>query len=93
MKKPDARSLSDEALNERLRQAVRCRLQGSGLKESAARCGLGLTSANDAWQRYQRGGWRAVEVCRSGRPQGSGMILTEAQQKQTQRLIADKMPD
>ncbi len=34
-----------------------------------------------------------MEVCRSGRPQGSGMILTEAQQKQTQRLIADKMPD
>lgn len=93
MKRNDARSLSDEALNERLRQAVRYRIQGGGLKGSAERCGLGLTAANDAWQRYQAGGWRAVAVCRSGRPQGSGMILTKAQQKETQRLIADKMPD
>lgn len=93
MKRTDARSLSDEALNERLRQVVRCRLGGGGLKESAERCEIGLTAANDAWQRYQQGGWRVVPVRRSGRPQGSGMILTEAQQKQTQRLIADKMPD
>lgn len=93
MKKTDARSLSDEALNERLRQVVRCRLRGSGLKESAERCGMGLTAANDAWQRYQRGGWVAVKVSRSGRPQGSGMILTRAQQKETRRLITDKMPD
>ncbi len=93
MKRTDARSLSDEALNERLRQAVRCRLRGDGLKASAERCSLGLTAASDAWQRYRHGGWRAVQVCRSGRPQGSGMILTRAQQKETQRLIADRMPD
>lgn len=64
-----------------------------GLKGSSARCGLGLTAANKAWQSYQRGGWKAVRICRSGRPKGSGLRLTKAEQKETQRLISDKMPD
>jgi transposase len=93
MKRTDARSLTDEALNERRRQVVRCRLQGMGRKASAEQCGLGLTAANKAWQSYKRGGWKAVEVSRSGRPAGSGHLLTEAQQQETQRLISDRMPD
>ncbi|MBK6628171.1 MAG: hypothetical protein IPJ87_06440 [Flavobacteriales bacterium] len=66
MKRTDARSLSDEALNERLRQAVRCRLQGCGLKESSALCSLGLTAANDAWQRYQRGDGEPLRYAAAG---------------------------
>jgi len=93
MKKTDSRSLSDDALNERRRQVVRCRLNGMGRKQSAEHCGMGLTAANKAWQSYKRGGWDGVEVCRSGRPPGSGHKLTAAQQKETQRLISDKMPD
>ena len=93
MKNTDSRSLSDDALNERRRQVVRCRLKGMGLKESAEHCGMGRTAANDAWQQYQKQGWDGVDVERSGRPVGTGHLLTEAQQEETQRLISDKMPD
>ena len=93
MKKPDSRSLSDEALNERLRQVVRCRLNGMGRKHSAEHCGMGLTAANKVWQSYKRGGWAGIAVCRSGRPPGSGHKLNQAQQAEIQRLISDKMPD
>jgi transposase len=93
MKKTDSRSLSDDALNERRRQVVRCRLNGMGLKGSAEQCSMGRTAANDAWQQYLKHGWDAVDVKRSGRPLGVGHLLTKAQQKETQRLISDKMPD
>ena len=93
MKHKDARSLSDEALNERRCQVVRCRIKGMGLKESAEHCGMGRTAANDAWQQYQKQGWDGVAVSRSGRPVGTGHLLTKAQQQETQRLINDKMPD
>jgi transposase len=93
MKKTDSRSLSDDALNERRRQVVRCRLNGMGLKGSAEQCSMGRTAANDAWQQYLKHCWDAVDVKRSGRPLGVGHLLTKAQQKETQRLISDKMPD
>lgn len=93
MRTNDSRSLSDEALNERRRQAVQCRLKGMGLKETADLVGMSRHTVNDAWQRYKKRGWKGVAVSRSGRPEGSGQLLTEQQQKETQRLIADKMPD
>lgn len=64
-----------------------------GLKDTAALVGMSRHTVNDAWQRYLQRGWRAVDVHRTGRPAGSGQLLTEEQQKQTRRLISDKMPD
>lgn len=93
MRENDSRSLNDDALNERRRQAVRCRLKGNGLKATAELLGMSRHTVNDAWQRYKRSGWKAVDVHRTGRPEGSGQRLTQEQQKETQRLISDKMPD
>ena len=80
-------------LNERRRQAVRCRLKGMGLKETAELCGMSRNTVNEAWQLYQAGGWKAIRVWKTGRPVGKGRILTREQEKETQRLISDKTPD
>jgi transposase len=64
-----------------------------GLKQSAEHCGMSRHAANRAWQLYKLSGWRALETKRTGRPVGSGHLLTQAQQEETQRLISDKMPD
>lgn len=72
MRENDSRSLNDDALNERRRQAVRCRLKGNGLKVTAELLGMSRHTVNDAWQRYRRSGWKAVGVHRTGRPEGSG---------------------
>lgn len=81
------------ALNERRRQAVQCRLKGMGLKETAELCGMSRNTVNEAWQRYKAGGWKAVRVWKTGRPVGKGRILTNEQDKETQRLIRDRTPD
>jgi len=93
MNRTDSRSLSDDALIERRKQVVRCRLNGLGLKDSAAQCSMSRHAANRAWQLYKKKGWRALDTRRTGRPEGSGQLLTDEQQQETQRLISDKMPD
>lgn len=81
------------ALNERRRQAVECRIKGMGLKRTAELVGMSRDTVNDAWQRYKGGGWKAVWVCKTGRPKGLRRILTKQQEKETQRLIRDRTPD
>jgi transposase len=93
MNKTDSRSLSEDALIERRKQVVRCRQSGLGLKASADQCSMSRHAANRAWQLYLKKGWRALETRRTGRPTGSGHLLTDQQQEETQRLISDKMPD
>lgn len=93
MNRTDSRSLSDDALIERRRQVVRCRLSGLGLKDSAAQCSMSRHAANRAWQLYKKKGWKALDARRTGRPRGSGQLLTDEQQRETQRLISDRMPD
>lgn len=93
MSRTDSRSLSEDALIERRKQVVRCRQSGLGLKASADQCSMSRHAANRAWQLYLKKGWRALETRRTGRPTGSGHLLTDEQQEETQRLISDKMPD
>lgn len=93
MNRTDSRSLSDDALIERRKQVVRCRLSGLGLKDAAEQCSMSRHAANRAWQLYKRNGWGALDTRRTGRPEGSGQLLTDEQQRETQRLISDKMPD
>ena len=44
MEKIDSRTLSTEALNERRRRAVKMRLQGVSLQETAAQCEMSRTT-------------------------------------------------
>ena len=72
MEKIDSRTLSVEALNERRRRAVKMRLQGVSLKETATQCEMSRTTVIAAVKAYEAGGWSAVDVERPGRPSGVG---------------------
>jgi transposase len=93
MEKVDSRTLSVEALNERRRRAVKMRLQGVSLKETATQCEMSRTTVIAAVKAYEAGGWKAVDIARPGRPSGSGRTLTAEQEREVQRLIRDRTPD
>jgi len=93
MDKIDSRTLSVEALNGRRRRAVKMRLQGVSLKETAAQCEMSRTTVIAALKAYETGGWKAVDIERPGRPSGTGRTLTAEQEREVQRLIRDRTPD
>jgi hypothetical protein len=71
MDKIDSRTLPVDALNERRRRAVKMRLEGTSLKDTAAQCEMSRTTVIAAVKAYEAGGWKAVDVDRGGRPVGS----------------------
>ncbi|KDP88142.1 endonuclease DDE [Cupriavidus sp. SK-3] len=91
--KIDSRTLSVEALNERRRQAVKMRLQGVSVNETAAQCELTRTTVSAAFKAYEAGGWKAVDNARRGRPSGIGRTLTAEQEREVLRPIRDRTPD
>jgi transposase len=93
MERIDSRTLSVEALNERRRRAVKMRLQGVSLKETAAQCEMSRTTVIAAVKAYEAGGWSAVDIARPGRPSGVGRTLSAEQEREVQRLICDRTPD
>ena len=93
MEKIDSRTLSVEALNERRRRAVKMRLQGVSLKETATQCEMSRTTVIAAVKAYEAGGWVAVDIERPGRPSGVGRMLSTEQEREVQRLIRDRTPD
>ena len=76
MDKIDSRTLPVDALNERRRRAVKMRLDGTSLKDTAAQCEMSRTTVIAAVKAYEAGGWKAVDVDRGGRPVGSGRTLS-----------------
>lgn len=93
MDKIDSRKLPLAALNERRRRAVKMRLDGATLKDTAAQCEMSRTTVIAAVKAFQEGGWKAVKVDRGGRPVGSGRTLSAWQECEVQRLIRDRTPD
>lgn len=93
MEKIDSRTLSVDALNERRRRAVKMRLDGVSLKDTAAQCEMSRTTVIAAVKAYVDGGWKAVDVARLGRPEGTGRTLTVEQEREVQRLIRERTPD
>ncbi|MCS6762969.1 MAG: IS630 family transposase [Candidatus Protistobacter heckmanni] len=93
MEKIDSRTLPVAALNERRRRAVKMRLDGVSLKDAAAQCEMSRTTLIAAVKAYRAGGWKALDVERPGRPQGTGRTLTAEQEREVQRLIRDRTPD
>ena len=93
MEKIDSRTLPVEALNERRRRAVKMRLDGASLKDTATQCEMSRTTVIAAVKAFEAGGWKAVDVDRGGRPVGSGRTLSAEQERDVQRLIRDRTPD
>jgi sulfate adenylyltransferase subunit 2 len=63
----DGRSIKVEELNERRLRAVKFRLSGTSVAETAARTGLSQPTVISAFKAYQQGGWAAVPVAARGR--------------------------
>ncbi len=93
MEKIDSRTLPLAALNERRRRAVKMRLEGASLKDTAAQCEKSRTTVIAAIKAYESGGWKAVDVDRGGRLVGSGRTLRAEQEREVQRPIRDRTPD
>lgn len=93
MEKIDSRKLPEAALNERRRRAVKLRLAGVSIRETASQCELSTNTVMGAQRAYERGGWAAVKVKRGHRPKGSGRLLTQQEEQAVQWLIQDRTPD
>jgi len=93
MEKTDTRKLPDAALNERRRRAVKLRLAGVSIRETASQCELSTNTVMSAQRAYEKGGWAAVKVKRGHRPKGAGRLLSTSEEQEVQRLIQDRTPD
>ena len=73
--------LSPQILNHRRLEAVRLRLDGHTVADTAARTGLSAPTVSAAWKAFRAGGWEAVPVRTRGRKAGQTTRLdTSAQQ-------------
>jgi len=82
-----AKHLSPEVLNDRRLEAVRLRLDGHTVAETAARTGLSAPTVSAAWKAFREGGWEAVPVRPRGRKAGQAERLNaEARQALTAHL-------
>lgn len=93
MEKIDSRTLPLQALNERRRRAVKMRMDGYGVDETARQCELARGTVIAAHKSYLSSGWSGVDVTRGGRPQGSGRVLSDTQEREVRKLIRDRTPD
>ena len=67
MTRVNGRSITVEALNERRLNAVKLRLSGLSVAETALQAGLSRPTVIGAVRAYQSGGWNAVPVAPRGR--------------------------
>src|SRR6266566_2523736 len=90
---PDARELSDEVLEAlRLRALHGCEL-GFTETEVANLLGVCRETVCRWWSAYVEGGVDALPHDRTGRPLGSGRVLSDAQAARIQQLLRTKSPD
>lgn len=93
MQATDMRSLSREARHERRVQVIRLRKAGHTYDEIAVQTGLSRTGVFNICQRHEQGGTKALIDAIGGRKVGECRLLTAAQERDIQKLIADKTPD
>jgi transposase len=89
----DARTLSNDALEQLRRQAVRLHQRGEPNTAIAAIVGVDRRTVGIWLQRYAAGGAAALQAQPRGRKVGEQRTLTPAQETEIQRLLVDKTPD
>lgn len=90
---PDARQLSDEVLEAlRLRALRGCEL-GFTEADVADLLGVSHETVSRWWTAYVAGGLGAIPGDRTGRPVGSGRMLTDEQARRIQQQIDDYSPE
>jgi transposase len=89
---PDARQLSDEALRVIRERALRGVELGYTETELAELLGVCQETISRWWTAYRAGGTDGLPGRRSGRPQGSGRMLTDEQAARIRALVDTKSP-
>jgi transposase len=84
---PDARELSDDALQQLRLRALRGIELGYAEVELAELLGLSNVTISKWWTTYQDQGLAALPAARTGRPVGSGRLLTDAQARRIRECI------
>ena len=92
MKTKDARKHNQQTQYELRKQLVRLRKQGMSNAEAAKVVGISASHGSTIWQRYQRGGIKAIKPGTRGRQSGTKRILSPEQEDTLQRLLVDKNP-
>ena len=90
---PDARQLSDEALEVLRLRALRGVELGFTEAQMADVLGVTRDTVSRWWTAYASGGVEALPHDRSGRPLGSGRLLSDEQASHIQSLIDEKTPE
>lgn len=94
MNLPDARSLSVESLEVLRRLAVRAVVDlGLRQKEVATIFGVSENAVGTWCRAYREQGDDGLKVRPQGRPEGTGRVLTPAEEKILQAIIQDAAPD
>ena len=93
MDREDARHQSLDRLHERRKQVIRLHRQEHGVMHIVELTGLSYPTVRSTIDRYESGGLTAIKPSRRGKAEGSGRLLSEAQEWDIQRIICDKRPE
>lgn len=93
MEKEDARKQTREVLHERRKQVIRMHRKGMPVMQIVEHSGLSWYAVNTAIKRYSAEGLGALKPAARGKKQGSGRMLSEAQEVAIRQLICDKRPE
>ena len=93
MEKEDARKQTREVLHERRKQVIRMYSKGMRVMQIVEHTGLSWYAVNAAIKKYLAKGTAALKPAARGKKQGSGRVLSAAQEFAIQKLICDKRPE
>jgi transposase len=89
---PDGRSEPNDVLEALRLRAVPARELGYAVVDIAAILGVREETVSRWCSRYDRGGREALPGGRTGRPVGSGRLLTDEQERDLRRVIETEVP-
>lgn len=93
IKLPDARQLSDEVLEALRLRALRGWEMGMLQADIADMLGVSRETVSRWCSGYRQGGLEALPHDRTGRPRGSGRLLSDEQGQEVQELLDRKSPE
>ena len=88
----DARKHNQQTQYELRKQLVRLRKRGLTNKAATELVGISASHGSTIWQKYQRGGIKAIKPGIRGRQVGTKRTLSQKQEGVLQKLLVDKNP-
>src|SRR4030042_4629101 len=93
MEKIDLRKLKQEVQQSLRDQIVDLRKKGEMNQDIARFLSINEQYASTIWQKYKKGGKKAIAILAQGRREGQKRNLSVEQEEEIQRFIIDKTPE